>query len=247
MARGGSAEADGSGPASSRGGPAPGSVPSRDASGRRRWGIVIAARPALFCESLSVALAREPSLDVVGRAVDEDEARTLLRQKRPAVLVLDYEGFGPSAETAIRSLHRAAQGTRVLILATRSSDETVERVLQAGAAGLVGKQQTLETVVRAIQAVAAGELWANRRATAHVVELLSEPSSAVTTQARLTSREWAIAEAVGQGLRNKEIARRLKISEKTVKSHLNNVFRKLQVGNRFAVGLYSLDQLQPKN
>lgn len=232
--------------ASSRAAPSPGSAPDPAASGGRRWRIVVAARPALFCESLSLALAREASLDVVGRACDEEEARTLLRQKRPAVLVLDYEGFGPAAERAIRGLHRAAQGTRVLILATRSSDETVERVLRAGAAGLVGKQQSLETLVRAIHAVAAGELWANRRATAHVVELLSEPAGAVTTQAHLTSREWAIAEAVGQGLRNKEIARRLKISEKTVKSHLNNVFRKLQVGNRFAVGLYSLDQLQPK-
>ncbi len=227
--------------------PASRGIASREASGGRRWRIVVAARPALFCESLSVALAREPNLDVVGRAGDEDEARTLLRQKRPAVLVLDYEGFGPSAEKAIRSLHRAAQGTRVLVLATRSSDETVERVLQAGASGLVGKQQTLDTLVRAIHAVAAGELWANRRATAHVLELLSQPAGRIdASQEGLTTREWEIAEAVGQGLRNKEIARRLKISEKTVKSHLNNVFRKLKVGNRFAVGLYCLDQLQPK-
>ena len=57
----------------------------------------------------------------------------------------------------------------------------------------------------------------------------------------LTRREQEITHDVGRGLRNKEIARRLNISEKTVKSHLNNIFRKLQVDNRFAVGLYSLD------
>jgi DNA-binding NarL/FixJ family response regulator len=247
MVRGGSAEAGGSGSASSRAGPPPETARDPDASGGRRWKIVIAARPALFCESLSVALFRHPDIEVVGCATDEDQARALIRGKSPAVLVLDYEGFGPVAERTIPLLRRASRGTRILVLATRSSDETVEHVIGAGASGLVGKQQSLETLVHAIQAVAAGELWANRRATAHVVEILSQPAGGIDSgQERLTAREWEIAEAVGQGLRNKEIARRLKISEKTVKSHLNNVFRKLQVDNRFAVGLYSLDQLQPK-
>jgi len=161
--------------------------------------------------------------------------------------LFDYEGLGPSAERAIRRLHRIARGTRILVLATRSSDETVERVLRVGASGLIGKQQTFNTLVRAIRAVAAGELWANRRATAHVVELLSGPSDRGASESeRLTSREWDITDAVGQGLRNKEIARGLRISEKTVKSHLNNIFRKLHVDNRFAVGLYARD-LRPKS
>lgn len=186
-------------------------------------------------------------MEVVGRASDEDEARALLRKKRPAVLVLDYEGFGPSAERAIRSLRRIARGMRVLVVATRSSEEDVARVLRAGASGLVGKQQPFATLVRAIHAVASGEIWANRRATAHLVELLSQPASAAQpSEGQLTGREWEITESVGRGLRNKEIAKSLKISEKTVKSHLNNIFRKLRVDNRFALGLYTLDRLGPK-
>ena len=169
-----------------------------------------------------------------------------MKESRPAVLLFDYEGLGPSAERAIQRLHRSAKGTRILVLATRSSDETVERVLRSGASGLVGKQQPFATLVRAIRAVAAGELWANRRATAHIVELLSGPSDRNASPVeRLTRREWEITDAVAQGLRNKDIARTLSISEKTVKSHLNNIFRKLQVDNRFAVGLYALD-LKPK-
>ena len=203
----------------------------------------MAARPALFCEILSLQLCNEPDFEVVGLARDEDEIRLLLKQKRPGVLLFDYEGLGPGAETAIRRLRRAAPGTRILVLATRSSEETVERVLRAGASGLVGKQQVYATLVRAIRSVAGGELWANRRTTAHVVEHMSDSPGEASV--RLTRREWEITDAVGLGQRNKDIARLLKISEKTVKSHLNNIFRKLQVDNRFAVGLYSLD-LKPK-
>ena len=209
--------------------------------------LVIAARPAIVCESLSLALESQTSLEVVGLARDEDEACRLIQKRRPSVLLFDYEGLGPSAERAIQRLRRSVRGTRILVLATRSSDETVERVIRAGASGLVGKQHSFATLVRAIHAVAAGELWANRRATAHVVESLSDSGShhAEAPTERLTDREWEITDAVSQGLRNKDIARKLRISEKTVKSHLNNIFRKLQVDNRFAVGLYALD-LKPK-
>jgi DNA-binding NarL/FixJ family response regulator len=209
--------------------------------------VVVAARPALFAELISMKLADEPDVRVAGLARDEEEARALILRERPAVLVFDYEGLGPSSELAIRRLRRASRGTRILVLATRSSIETLERVLRAGAAGLVGKQQPFATLVRAIRAVASGELWANRVAAAHVIEHLSAPSPAVSSlDERLTRREWQIVEAVGQGVRNREIARRLKISEKTVKSHLNNIFRKLRVDNRFAVGLYSLERAKRK-
>jgi DNA-binding NarL/FixJ family response regulator len=71
-------------------------------------------------------------------------------------------------------------------------------------------------------------------------------SGRAPSDGQLTKREWEITDAVGKGLRNKDIARGLNISEETVKGHLNNIFRKLKVDNRFAVGLYSLDRLKLK-
>lgn len=206
-----------------------------------RLTLLVAVQPALFGEVLARQLANEPGLQVVGQARDEDGIRSLLRKEDPQVLLLDYEGLGPNGEGMIPRLRRAAPKTRILVLATRSSDETVERVLRVGAAGLVGKQLGLATLVRAIRVVAAGELWANRRVTAQAVERLANVTGRDPWDAEnLTSRESEIADAVGRGLRNKDIARRLGISEKTVKSHLTNIFRKLQVDNRFAVGLYAL-------
>jgi len=220
-----------------RGVPSGGKTRSGDAHCR----IAVAARPALFCEVLAFKLNDEPDLEVVGAARDEDEVRALLGREHPQVLVLDYEGFGPGSEAAVRRLRRVARGTRILVLATRSSQETLERMLRAGAAGLVGKQQKFETLVRAIHAVGRGELWANRAAAAHIVEDLTAPSRSSTFDVRLTARERQIIQAVGLGVRNRDIGDRLHISEKTVKSHLNSIFRKLQVDNRFAAGLYSLD------
>jgi DNA-binding NarL/FixJ family response regulator len=169
----------------------------------------------------------------------------LLKTEKPQVLLFDYEGLGPNAEGVISRLHRGAPSTRILVLATRSSQDTVVRVLRVGASGLVGKQLAFATLVRAIHALAIGELWANRRATADFVERLTDDSGRVAaSDGQLTGRETEIIDDVGRGFRNKDIARRLNISEKTVKSHLNNIFRKLRVDNRFAAGMYALTRTQ---
>src|SRR5262245_58493836 len=211
-----------------------------------RLTVVVASRPALVREVLARQLGNEPGLEILGLARDEDEICQLLSKVKPRVLLLDYEGLGPNSEGMIPRLRRASPSTRILVVATRSTDETVERVLRAGAMGLVGKQLEFSTLVRAIRVVAAGELWANRRVTAQTVERLASGPDGGSGDSRLTRREEEIAAAVGRGLRNKDIARRLSISEKTVKSHLNSIFRKLNVDNRFAVGLYALD-LKPTN
>lgn len=211
-----------------------------------RLTVVVASRPALVRELLARQLGNESGLMIVGLARDEDGISALLSKDKPQVLLLDYEGLGPNTEGMIPRLRRASSSTRILVLATRSTDETVERVLRVGAMGLVGKQLGFDTLVRAIRVVAAGELWANRRVTAQTVEHLAAGPDRGSLDGRLTRREVEIAAAVGRGLRNKDIARRLSISEKTVKSHLNNIFRKLDVDNRFAVGLYALD-LKPAN
>jgi DNA-binding NarL/FixJ family response regulator len=212
----------------------------------RRLAIAVAAHPPLFCEVLSRQLDAEQNIVVVGRASNEDQIGEVLARQSPQVLVLDYEGLGPNTESLLYRLRRAAPPTRILILASRSSDETVQRVLRAGASGLVGKQLEFAVLVRAIRAVSAGEVWANRRATSLALEMLTAPSSRVS-KSELTRREQEIADACSQGLRNKEIASRLSISTKTVKGHLNNIFRKLQVDNRFALGLHITERIQPKS
>ena len=215
---------------------------SRD---QARLRVAVAVQPNLFCETLSAQLGLEPDLLVVGCACVEDEVRKLLSREKPQVLLFDYEGLGPNAESIIRRLRRTAPGTRILVMATRSGDETIGRVLRAGAFGLAGKQLELSALVHAIRAVAAGEIWANRRAASAVLESLTQPFAG-SQKTDLTHREREIADACSRGLRNKEIAKSLSISERTVKAHLNNIFRKLQVAGRFALGLRILESAEPK-
>lgn len=189
-------------------------------------------------------------MNVVGQASDENGIAELLRKERPSVFLFDYEALGPNGEDTILRLKRAMPSVRFLVLATRSGPETVEQVLRAGASGLVGKELDFETLVRAIRAVACGELWANRLVTAKALEYLTGISEVSNLRGRsdgyLTRREAEVVSEVALGLRNKEIAAKLSISEKTVRTHLNNIFRKLQVDNRISLVLHAYELLHPK-
>lgn len=205
-----------------------------------RLDVAIATEHALFRDVLTRLLDADPALRIVGHASNERELARVLRREKPQALLFDCEGLGPNGEGIISRLRRAAPATRILVMATGSGNERVGRVLRAGASGLVGKHLGFETLIRAIHAVSRGEVWADRRTTARALEHLTTRLPGAEDQ--LTGREQQIAEGVGRGLRNKEIARQLNISQKTVKSHLNNIFRKLKLDGRVALGLMAQER-----
>jgi DNA-binding NarL/FixJ family response regulator len=212
----------------------------------RRLELAVAIKPALLRDVLSRLLDTVPLLRVVGYGESEEQIRKALSRFRPPVLVFDYEAMGPNAESVISHLRRAAPATRILVIASRSSDENVEQVLRAGASGLVGKHSEFGTLVKAIHAVAAGELWANRRTAAQALERLTDISAPVPALETLTKRELEIADGIALGLRNKEIAQKLSISQATVKSHLNTIFRKLKIEGRVALAMLARERDKPK-
>jgi DNA-binding NarL/FixJ family response regulator len=212
----------------------------------RRIELAVAIRPALLRDVLSRLLDTMPQLRVVGYGENEDQIRKALNKFRPAVLVFDYEAMGPNAEIVVSHLRRAAPSTRILVIASRSGDENVEQVLRAGASGLVGKHQDFGTLVKAIHAVAAGELWANRRTAAQALERLTDISAPVPALETLTKRELEIGDGIAMGLRNKEIAQKLSISQATVKSHLNTIFRKLKIEGRVALAMLARERDKPR-
>jgi DNA-binding NarL/FixJ family response regulator len=217
----------------------------RRTGGPSRVLLAIATQPALLRDTLSRLINNEPDLEVVGAAPDEEEIVALLTTaaRVPRLLLFDYEALGPNSESIIARLHRLAPRVRILVMATRSGDEYVDRVLRAGACGLVGKQLDFDTLLRAIRAVAVGEMWANRRATALTLERLTDFSKAPSPrEGQLSRREQQIVDGVVRGLRNKQIARLLNISEKTVKSHLSNIFQKLGLEGRLALALFERGQ-----
>lgn len=228
--------------------PEAGSPAGKSHPGRagRRLELAVAIKPALLRDVLSRLLDTMPQLAVVGYGENEEQIRKALSKFRPSVLVFDYEAMGPNAESVISHLRRAAPATRILVIASRSGDENVEQVLRSGASGLVGKHQDFGTLVKAIHAVAAGELWANRRTAAQALERLTDISAPVPALETLTKRELEIADGIALGLRNKEIGQKLSISQATVKSHLNTIFRKLKIEGRVALAMLARERDKPK-
>lgn len=220
---------------------------SRPERSGRRLRLAIAIRPALLRDVLTRLLDTVPRLRVVGYGEDEDQIRKALRKVRPRVLLFDYEAMGPNSESIISRLRQAAPATRILVIARRADDKTVEQVLLAGASGLVGKHEEFETLVQAIQAVASGEFWAERRIAAVALARLTDVSTPGPGLESLTRRELEIADGVALGLRNKEIGQRLNISERTVKSHLNAIFRRLKIESRVALAVLAQERNIPKD
>ena len=230
------------------------SLPQAESPGRKghpgrtdRLDLAIAIKPALLRDVLTRLLDTVPDVRVVGYGENEDQIRKVVRKLRPGVLLFDYEAMGPNGESMVSRLRRAAPKTRILVIARRSGEETIEQVLRAGASGLVGKHQDFGTLVKAIHAVAAGELWANRRTAAQALERLTDISAPVPALETLTKRELEIGDGIALGLRNKEIAQKLSISQATVKSHLNTIFRRLKIEGRVALAMLAQERETPKD
>lgn len=194
----------------------------------------MSVEPPLFGEVLASRLAAEPSIAVVARSRRESASFASLSKLRPDVLVLGSERAGSGLAELVTRLRSASPATRILLMTPGASEDTAERLLRAGASGLVADGVEIPILIRALHAVAAGELWANRRVTSAALDHLTGDGGAAP-KPRLTPRERQIAAACGRGLRNREIASRLNIQPKTVKGHLSNIFRKLEVENRFAL------------
>ncbi len=211
--------------------------------------LAIAIRPALWGEALQRLLEQDGAYDVLARVHNEEALQQVLKATPPILVLFDYEALGPGSEGTIARLRRAFPAVRFLVLSSRTGDDTTVALLRAGAAGVVPKEGEFATLLSAIQAVCAGQTWANRRVTARALSELSSPYSNTPTiyDVHLTRREMDVVDGVSRGLRNREIALNLGISEKTVKTHLNNVFGKLGIHSRTALARWALDRLGTKN
>jgi len=194
--------------------------------------VLVAARPGLWSELLARQLGSEQDVEVVGRVHDEEQIRLVATTNDPAVIVLDREAFGSGCEGLIARLRRKVPGARTLVFAAKTDDETAVAVVRAGAVGLVGKELGFPVLLTALRAVVAGELWAPRRVTARVLELLQQAERRAQQASRLTRREREVVGAVRSGLRNSEVAEALGITERTVKRHLSNIFSKTGTSDR---------------
>lgn len=194
---------------------------------------------AVLREGLRMLLDAAGDVRVAGSAASASGALAELGALRPDVLLLDLD-LGP--EDGLEWLPRltgASPETRVLILTALRDRSRDEESLRAGARGLVLKDAAPEVLLQAIRSVAAGALWFDPRVLA-APRSESREAPAAERAAALTQRERAIVALIGEGLRNEDVARRLGISEKTVRNHLTAIFDKLGIsGGRLELVVFA--------
>ena len=199
--------------------------------------LLIADDHALFREGLRMLLAQEQDIRVVGEATDGLQALTLVEALQPDILLLDVKMPHVDGLKALPKIRAKSPRTKVLILSGFTDDEFITEGLQHGAKGYLLKTLTHADLVKAIRATHAGELWVERKVVTQILDSLlqkvmdlQKPLSEM--RKALTNREQEVVNWVIQGMTNKETAAQLGISEKTVKTHLSNIFNKLKVSRR---------------
>ncbi|CAA9419406.1 MAG: Two-component transcriptional response regulator, LuxR family [uncultured Propionibacteriaceae bacterium] len=198
-------------------------------------GVVIADDQELIRTGLEMVLATR-GLDVLGVAADGREAVEKVRQTRPDVVLMDIRMPVLDGIRATAEIVRAGLPTRVLVLTTYDLDSYVYSALKAGAAGFVLKATPPDRLVAGVETVAAGESLLASSLTRRLIEehiRRPPPAHGVPRPLQgLTERELEVFTVIGRGLSNEQIARRLVVSEATVKTHVNRILAKLAVTSR---------------
>ncbi len=180
-------------------------------------------------QGLVAVLEDEPDFEVVGSAGSAEEALTLAGRLRPDVVLLDLELAGMGGVAAIPRLTDASPASRVLVFTAYDTDEHVFGAIRAGAKGYLLKGAPTAEIARGIRAVHGGGSHLEPRVAAKVLAEMSAPRRAGDL---LSEREREVLRLVAEGLSNKEIGRRLSISERTARFHVTSILNKLGASTR---------------
>jgi len=195
--------------------------------------VVVVDDHPVVREGLCRALERAGGITIVAAASSGREAVEAAREHRPHVVVMDLQMPDGDGIAATRSIVAAHPSVHVLILSTYGVQSDIVRAFEAGARGYLLKDAPMDRLVGAIRAVAGGEMVLSSPAAAHLLPRLQGKGQS-SAPSLLTARELEILEHVAKGETNRAIARSLRISEATVKTHLLNAFGKLEVDDRTA-------------
>lgn len=205
--------------------------------------ILLAEDHAVVRQGTRELLEQQDDLQVVAEASDGKEAVQLALKERPDVVIMDFAMPKLNGIEATRQIKAVAPGIAILVLTAYDSDQYVFAFLEAGAAGYLLKDITVDKLIDAIRAVHAGESVLHPAITRKVINRLARAEERDIEQngtEQLTERELEVLSLAAKGMSNRNIARELCISVRTVQTHLSNVFNKLGVGSRTEAVMFGL-------
>ena len=198
--------------------------------------IILADDHRIILDGLEQLFKRESDFEVLATCTNGEDALKAVRELRPDVLVLDVDMPRMDGLSVLRHIHEEQIATRVVLLTATVGDADVLEAMQLGAWGLVLKEAASVRLVQSVRAVHRGQRALDQTLVSRALEKVvrSEDGNRL-----LSPRETDVVRMVAVGLRNKEIAHRLSISEGTVKSYLHAIYEKLDVHGRVELTLYA--------
>ena len=197
--------------------------------------VLVVDDHAVVRKGLRMFLGDDPEIELVGEASDGEEAKRLVAELLPDVVLMDLLLPRVDGITAIESIRRSHPEVQVIALTSVLEDASVVGAVKAGAVGYLLKNTEAGELVAAIHAAAAGEVRLSPEASARLVREIRMPQS----PEKLTPRETEVLRLVAQGKANKEISRLLGISEQTAKSHVHEILGKLGMLSRTQAAVYA--------
>jgi DNA-binding NarL/FixJ family response regulator len=198
--------------------------------------VLIADDHQVVRRGLRTFLEVQGDIDVVAEAADGDDCVRLAADVDPDVILLDLKMPGTDGVAALRALREAGSRARVLVVTSFTELDLVVPAVRAGAAGYVSKDVAPAALAAAIRSVHAGHVLLQPEVAAALLDQPRGDERAV----RLTERERAVLAEIARGRSNREIARALTLSEKTVKTHVSAILTKLGVQDRTQAALYAV-------
>lgn len=207
--------------------------------------VVIVDDQRIFREALRATLSVEEGIEMVGEAALGGESIDVIDSLKPDIVLLDIGVPGMDGMELIRTTKQKSPDAKVLILTATRDEAVIFAALRAGGKGYVSKNASVSDLRKAIQVVHQGEVWVERKLIARFLggeafADVGKENARERPKGALTAREQEILRLLATGGTNKDIAHSLVISEKTVKTHLRSIFRKLNVTRRLQAVVHAI-------
>ena len=202
-------------------------------------GVLIADDHAVVRQGLRTFLELQADIAILGEAADGEEAVAQTAALHPRVVLLDLVMPKLGGLEALARIHAADPSVRVIVLTSFSEADDVATAVRSGAAGYLLKDVQPAELVEAIRRAARGEALLHPAVAAKLMDQFAR-STRPSNKDLLTARESEVLSLIAGGRANKEIAKELSLSEKTVKTHVSNILQKLQVADRTQAALYAV-------
>ena len=205
--------------------------------------VLVVDDQELFRRGLVMLLGVEPGIEVVGEAGDGVEGTNLAASAAPDVVLLDVRMPKRSGIEACLAIKDTVPSAQIIMLTASDDEADLCEAVKSGATGYLLKDSSIEEVAQAVRVVANGQSLISPSMAAKLIDefkQMSTPDRHQVPTPRLTDRELEVLRLIAQGLNNREIAKRLFISENTVKNHVRNILEKLQLHSRLEAVMYAV-------